>query len=215
MTGIYFTCFEERQPDHLFERRLNTLPSFLIEKTKRFRRWQDAHASLFGKLLLLEGLKAFNVVDALNSIQYTRFGKPYLRDCPVCFNISHSGHFVICVVSNEVDRVGVDVELVKPINIYDLKNVWTDKEWNEIEEGGVHLFYEYWTRKEAVLKADGRGLGIPFKDIDVRDTRVSFNSETYFLKAFDLSVNYKIHLAALKEVIKVDEVWLKSSDLLQ
>lgn len=206
MTILYYTSFENRMSDDLFAEKLNLLSSGFRQRTLNYRRWQDAHASLFGKLLLLEGFKNFGISARLSDLNFTNYGKPYLPDSSICFNISHSGFYVVCAVSDEVETLGVDIELIRPIDIANFQNFWVGSEWIEILSDHPRIFYKYWTRKEAVVKADGRGLRIPFKEIDARCGKINFNDRTYFVRTMDLDVNYVLHLAALKDFAKVDQI---------
>ena len=106
----------------------------------------------------------------------------------------------MCILSDEVDTIGIDVEEIKSIDIYDFYNVWNVFEWDEITKGGLGVFYDYWTRKEAVLKADGRGIVTTLEKIDARGFQIAFDDKVYFLKSLNIHVNYKLHLAALKDV---------------
>lgn len=204
MTVVYYTYFETNISTKLFEDRLNSLPSFMREKIKKFRRWQDSLASLYGKLLLQEGFEKFSVSATLNDLIYTEFNKPYLKDNSVSFNISHSGSYVLCAISNEVDSLGVDVEEIKDIDINDFQKVWTEEEWKLITSSDLKVFYEYWTRKESLVKAVGKGLELNLQSIDVRDSKVEINNKLYFLKKLDLHTNYALHLTSIKNFDKVD-----------
>src|SRR6185503_15641811 len=99
MTVLHYTFFEEKIPDDLFQEKLNILPPIFRERVSKFWKWQDAYASLFGKFLLLEGFKNFGISACLSDLRFTKYGKPYLSDSSVCFNISHSGNCVVCAMS--------------------------------------------------------------------------------------------------------------------
>lgn len=94
-------------------------------------------------------------------------GKPYIVGYPIHYNLSHSGRYVVLVVS-EYD-VGVDVQECKPVRMKALaKRFFTRQEQDVIhacnsEEGNgrilqEQLFYEIWCRKESYGKYLGVGL---------------------------------------------------------
>ena len=91
----------------------------------------------------------------------TRYGKPYITGTlEYFFNMSHSGDYIICGLSNE--PIGVDVEKIgkAPLEVAeycfsaDEKRVLLEKKGKEADK----YFYALWTLKEAYLKMDGTGL---------------------------------------------------------
>ena len=99
-------------------------------------------------------------------------GKPFIaaqcqpRDAQVSFNLSHSEGRALLVVSDGRD-VGADIEAVNPrtsvLNI--AGSYFSGPELAAIREAPAErtldTFFRYWTAKEAVLKAQGCGLGAP------------------------------------------------------
>jgi 4'-phosphopantetheinyl transferase len=89
------------------------------------------------------------------------------------FNLSHSGGLVACLVTLGVDA-GVDVESTQR----DLDMIrLADRFFSPEEAGEVRAltgaeqrerFFSYWTLKEAYLKACGRGLSIPLRQVSFR-----------------------------------------------
>jgi 4'-phosphopantetheinyl transferase len=200
MTILLYTIFKECLPEATFADKLRLVPAMQAEKISKFMRWQDAHAALFGKLLLMKGLKEFGVARELQELRFNAYGKPYFDECPVSFNISHSGNCVVCVLSSETDTIGVDVEEVKPIDINDLKNIWREEEWEQISTNDVRVFYNFWTRKEAVMKAEGKGLSITPADIELLDTLGKLGDKTYFFREISVHPDLMIHIASLTEI---------------
>jgi 4'-phosphopantetheinyl transferase len=200
MTLIYHTFFDTSLPEAAFQKKLDMLPSAQRDKILKFVRWQDAHAALFGKLLLMRGLREAGFHSTLDELKFTPYGKPYLDEGKVRFNISHSGNGVVCVLSTDTDSIGIDMEQVKDIDINDFQNLWSDNEWREICGGGLDVFYQYWTRKEAIIKAEGMGLSIPLKEIEVTPERGSYKDKTYFLKEIAMKPGFVIHVASLNEL---------------
>jgi 4'-phosphopantetheinyl transferase len=104
-------------------------------------------------------------------------GKPKLADdLSVQFSLSHSGDWALIAVSvapTMAAGIGVDLETPKQRqHIGDLaSNICTPAERNVLgnipaSERELALL-ALWTRKEAVLKACGRGLTVPPNEIDV------------------------------------------------
>ena len=95
-------------------------------------------------------------------LYYGEKGKPYLKDYPYYFNLSHSGSYVVCAFSGQ--EVGVDIQQYKRADITRLAERFFSTEekkalkachdWKEREQ----LFYQLWTRKEAYGKLTGEGI---------------------------------------------------------
>jgi len=168
---LYATEFPRQLPDAAFYHGLDRLPAALQPKILRYRRWEDAHAALLGKLLLLVGLNEAGSPATLDDLLYTPNAKPYFPEGPN-FNISHSGNWVVCALS-QTGRIGVDIEQVKPLSFEDFQTQFTPREWQAIRSAPdpFAAFYRFWTAKESLIKADGRGLGIPLLELDVTDYR--------------------------------------------
>jgi 4'-phosphopantetheinyl transferase len=168
---LYATEFLRPLPEAAFHEGLGRLPDTLQSRILRFRRWEDAHAALLGKLLLRHALKANEFPGTLEQLCYTAEAKPYFAAGPN-FNISHSGNRVVCALST-TGRVGIDIEAIKPLSFADFQTQFTAREWLAIRGAAdpVAAFYRFWTAKESLIKADGRGLGIPLLQLDVTDYR--------------------------------------------
>jgi 4'-phosphopantetheinyl transferase len=79
--------------------------------------------------------------------------------CPVAgvyWSISHKPKYVAAVVNK--DKVGIDIEEMKPRTESLFAYVASDDEWR-LAERSWHTFFRYWTAKEAILKAIGIGIG--------------------------------------------------------
>ncbi|RAJ11149.1 phosphopantetheine--protein transferase-like protein [Chitinophaga skermanii] len=118
-----------------------------------------AAASLAGKAML----KKYCYMHS-KQLRKDKYGRPYLLNSPIDFNISHAGDLVVLLVSDR--KIGVDVEKISPIALDDFEQVFTQQEWQIIGKD-LNLFYRYWTIKEAVMKADGRGMHIPLQSIHI------------------------------------------------
>jgi 4'-phosphopantetheinyl transferase len=102
------------------------------------------------------------------------FGKPELvaeeQARPLYFNLSHSRHIALLALSTDTE-VGIDIEDIRPIEPEVAERYFSTTELAALSslEGEVWLngFYYCWTRKEAILKAEGVGLNLPLNSFDV------------------------------------------------
>ena len=89
-------------------------------------------------------------------IAYGPYGKPCLRDYPDAhFNISHSGPYVACAVSDE--PVGIDIQEVVPYDPDVARLVFSEEEIERIEKSLDQdlAFARTWAKAESVLKVTG------------------------------------------------------------
>lgn len=108
------------------------------------------------------------------AMERSRFGKPRLTRYPrLHFSISYSSHYVMVGIGED-EPVGVDVEVVRPIeDAAELMGMhFTAAEQAKVRSGGAsgtcvsRRFLEIWVRKEACLKAFGCGLTIPLNSVE-------------------------------------------------
>ena len=212
MVLILYSRLEQKLEEHRFDTLLQPLPSDIQQKIRRYRRWQDAHACLFGKLLLIEGLRRLGLGGAalLHQLQYTSYGRPFLAGV-ADFNISHSGEYVVCALSIHY-RLGIDIEKIQPIHLSDFRGQMTDMEWDTVSKADdpLQAFYYYWTRKEAAIKAHGHGLSLPLKEVVIGEGQVVMEGKGWPLYEVELAGGYVCHLVAdgrvEEEEIRVEEV---------
>jgi 4'-phosphopantetheinyl transferase len=194
---VLYSRFANELPGWQFQQYLNSLPPALHADILRMRRWEDRTAKLLGKILLLKGLQKYGyTADVLRNLKYNACKRPYL-DGPVDFNISHAGSYVLCAIS-EGNRVGVDIEEIKPVTFDNFENVMTAVEWDHIKKAAVPLesFYRYWAIKESVIKADGRGLQIPLQDILI-ETQCAWYETCWQLTRLTIDPAYCASLATM------------------
>ena len=212
MVFILHAKVEKQLEEAQFEAFLKRLPADIRQRIRRYRRWQDAHACLMGKLLLIEGLNRLGLDGAalIHELQYTAHGRPYLPG-PIDFNISHSGEYVVCALSIHY-RLGIDIEKIQPIHLPDFRGQMTDMEWDTVSKADdpLQAFYYYWTRKEAAIKAHGHGLSLPLKEVVIGEGQVVMEGKGWPLYEVELAGGYVCHLVAdgrvEEEEIRVEEV---------
>lgn len=88
-------------------------------------------------------------------------------------SLSHSRQFVAAVVGSGEQRLGLDIEEPRPRRTLDALLARTLKveasRWQQAEEDArTRLFYAGWTLREALAKADGRGLAWSLGAVAIR-----------------------------------------------
>jgi 4'-phosphopantetheinyl transferase len=123
----------------------------------------------------------FAIGRALTRIQLSRFlggdprswtlvtnqyGRPELAaPAPIGFNVSHTDGLVACAVTG-TPEVGVDVECIRRRLTHDIaERFFAPREVADLrqhdEATQARVFFDYWTLKEAYIKARGMGLALP------------------------------------------------------
>jgi phosphopantetheinyl transferase len=138
------------------------LPPEERARAQRFLRSIDRMRFLTARVLL-RGLLATRLHTGPLRIQFetTPAGKPFVRGGP-CFNISHSGRWVVVAVSET--EVGIDIETGESLgDVGALADTALGAKLGQIVHGTPaphqrEAFLRYWVIIEAVLKASGFGL---------------------------------------------------------
>jgi len=93
------------------------IPKLKKDKIDKFKNYETKTKSIIGEILLCELLTKNNIY--YNNIEYyiNDYGKPYLKDKNIFFNISHSFDYIITTISK--NEIGIDIEKVRktPLNI--------------------------------------------------------------------------------------------------
>ncbi|MCY7421227.1 MAG: 4'-phosphopantetheinyl transferase superfamily protein [Chitinophagaceae bacterium] len=196
MVHVFYTTFTNKLPADKYQQLLAQLPPIMQQQVSGFRKWEDAHRSVLGKALLIEGLKEYNLGSvSLADLNYTVFLKPFFIN-GIHFNISHSGNCIVCAIGTT--EVGVDVEEIKEIPLSDFKELFSPEELKLIFEDPYDYapFYTLWTQKEAFLKAVGVGLNMPLNKVIIRNNTIEYNGNTWYLKQLSIQERYICHVAS-------------------
>jgi len=104
------------------------------------------------------------------ALEVGEHGKPFIKNNPLHFNVSHSGDYFLMGVTRE-SAVGVDIECARPNRDFLAlaKRFFTPSEFAAIQsdKNPVAAFYRCWTRKEAFIKAAGLGLSFGLSNFEV------------------------------------------------
>jgi len=195
-------------PEINYEKLIDGIPAFMQEKALKYRFEEDKLRSVVGKILLKnllieEGYQA----DILNHIEIDKYQRPFLNN-KIDFNISHSGDYVVCAISKN-NRIGIDIEKIVPLNILDFEYVLTKDELRQLlsDPDALNQFYAIWTKKEAVMKANGKGLEIEFTGVLLNDDTAICENIEWKLVQLDINNNYKSYLATQKDAeINISEL---------
>ncbi len=208
---------------HLYVVSTNTMPHDELDLASVLNLEEQARASRFiniqhgqsfrqvrGLLRLLLSHYT-NLAPEMIEFDYAKYGKPMLKgDTRLQFNLSHSRDMVVYAFG--LDReLGVDIEYMRPQR--DLAgmigHVSSEKEQIELkalhENETMEAFYRLWTRKEAFIKACGRGLGMGLRSIHIgtgeshMPIAVTYKDEIqsdWFVQDMIAPVDYKMAISA-------------------
>jgi 4'-phosphopantetheinyl transferase len=196
---VLHTYFNSKLAETVWAEYIHRIPPTCQAVIERYVKWQDRQSVLLGKILVLKGLRQYiGQAATLEGISQTAYGRPFLRNGEIDFNISHSGGHVICAFAHSRVRVGIDIETIRPIELSDFKSFLTSTEWDAIcnAENPCNMFFTCWTKKESVMKADGRGLSIPLHHIIIEKDTVILGSNFWFLNEIKISPFVECHLAS-------------------
>lgn len=118
--------------------------------------------SLDGVLCTVSGLFTELPEPLALTYRYGEKGKPYFQEIPLFFSLSHSGEYVLCAVSGR--EIGADIQKFQPTDVLKLaKRFYAEPECLALErcegmEAQRRLFFELWSRKEALGKLTGEGV---------------------------------------------------------
>jgi 4'-phosphopantetheinyl transferase len=159
------------QPDDVVQQFRSTLEDDELVRADRFHFEKDrrAFAVSHGFLRYVLGRYLATKPEALR-FSYGPYGKPALSSLK--FNMSHSRGVGLVAVS-ETKELGVDVEYIRAGFASEgiARRFFSPREvagFNALpSELRVAAFYRCWTRKEAYIKAIGRGFSQPLDGFDV------------------------------------------------
>ena len=139
------------------------------EKIDKLKKTADKKRSLLGEYCLIKLLKKYYNIDYKKTNFYTNeYGKPYIQDSNIFFNISHSNDYVIVAISNK--EIGIDIEKIRDTNINTINQFATLKEKEYILSDSNNCFsrlFEIYTLKESYIKMKGKNMN-EVKNIEFR-----------------------------------------------
>lgn len=170
LKAVHLWGIELDGSSHCLERCMGWLDDVERHRAARLVREEDrrhyvlAHGGLRTVLSRYLGIR-----PGMIALDRGEAGKPFLgrelrEQSAITFNLSHAHGRALIAVS-KAQEVGVDLEFVRPdVEVGDLsKRFFTRAEHTAIlqsaQEQRAAIFFRYWVAKEALLKAQGIGLG--------------------------------------------------------
>jgi len=191
----------------------DSFPIRLKEEVAKYKFEVDQLRCALGKFLLKSALQSDYNLDkeVLTYLERDALNKPYLSNTDLHFNISHAGDYVVCAVAN--CEIGIDIEQVKPIDLEDFNAVLNanDHEFINSFAQEIPAFFNVWSIKEAIMKADGRGMHIDPKEIypDYTTLNCTLDELSWSIQKVNIDLDYSCYLAS-GELLKTKVIPVKS-----
>ena len=192
---IYLPDFTDLKSDLI-----EFLNSTELRRAERFYRELDKNRFIICRSILKIILATHTKLGAKKiNLDYHLNKKPYLASHPsLHFNVSHSEDYAVIAISQS--QVGIDIEYIaEDFNFTNLlPDIFNDNEILAIQTAvnKKHAFYTSWTRKEALVKAMGKGIDDDFKYIPCLDGEHTINSAVlktttnWHIYSFDFADQY-------------------------
>lgn len=212
---IYTTKVDAPWDQATFDALMSLIPEELQNRVNKEDGWEAQHGSLARKLLLWYGMEKLgtDMNDLFDSIQYEDSGKPYIVDAPN-FSLANDEAVAVCALSSS-SVLGVDIERQKPINLTDFREQMTYAEWREIYSHVIPLrrFYEFWTIKESVLKADKFMKSFDLKEIFIQPDVAFCNGKYWYINPIE--TDYYGYITHVVTSLPHAEIYQEEVDLLE
>lgn len=151
---------------------VDTLSPEEINKGLRFHQVRHRNRFLLGRVVLRHLLgNALGISPRAVRFHMGQHGKPFVSAAsqPLSFSLSYTdGHVIIAIDPRH--PIGVDIERVKTDFEFEsmMDACFSPREITHIGTDAVR-FYTLWTRKEAILKLTGKGIGEHLPSFEVLD----------------------------------------------
>jgi 4'-phosphopantetheinyl transferase len=147
------------------------------QRAFRFKKEGTRRHSLIGRGVLRCLLGRFLAIPPHDvALNLGPNGKPEANG--LSFNVAHSGDVILIAVAR-TGMLGIDVERINPATpVLDIAERYFAPEEiaqiaaNKSDEAQRTAFFRLWTRKEAIIKADGRGLSVGLSSFAADDLAI-------------------------------------------
>lgn len=196
---LYYLNIDNITED-IYRREYHKLTKNRKDKVDHYINLKDKKLSLGAEILLKYGLNNLNL--KFDNIIYKN-EKPYFENENIYFNISHSGNYVICSISDK--EVGCDIEKISSNNLDIAQKFFNEKEIKNIHNDND--FYRYWTLKESYIKYLGYGLTIPLNSFCINIDNVISVDNNKNLKFIEVNISkdYKCSICSEYDQVLIKE----------
>lgn len=192
----------------LFRSAYTEVSSERRKKIDSYRFDKDKRLSLGAEMLLNYALRDISINPDSVRIVNNPMGKPLIDNSNIHFNISHSGDWVICAISD--NDVGCDIEKIDKADLNIAEHFFCKDEYLHIAEQTLEdnrntIFYRYWTLKESFIKNIGLGLNIPLNSFLIElnnqiNIHQNYDCRNYHFKEYNDIRGYCCAVCSLNEI---------------
>lgn len=201
-TTIYYYVIPSSVDKELYNTKITLLPQKVKQKIESCKNLNKKMQSFFAWLLVDKIFADFGYCLNSSNLYYNENGKPIIDN--INFNITHTNGLVSVAISNK--SVGVDAEIIKDKRVSLSSTFFTESEIDYINGSESETFYqkylEIWTKKEAVIKANGYTIAKDFKNaLSNIDNKITYNIKTFnVLNKYVISVAYLDNNVTIKQI---------------
>lgn len=196
--------------DEQFNLFLGIMPEERRKKAARYVKTQDKYlcAVSFALLSYALNLNGYKIGEYV--LLKSENGKPYLKNLPLHFNLSHTSDAVACVVSQT--ETGVDIQKKTAEFNRVMRRVCSENEADLIcdSENPADTFTKLWTLKESYVKCIGTGIYGNMREYDFTSIAQKGYGKLYGydFSAFDLG-EYVLSVCSSTPVEKIEKISLE------
>ena|SRR3990167_8014785 len=196
------------------KQRVKALTPDELERANRFRAAIHQNRFIASRYLLRTVLgKYLDLPPQEIRLAYTKFNKPYLTDpnTSLRFNLAHSEDQAILGITSHYN-IGVDIEKIRikyPQKI--AERFFHKKEYDGLnqlpEKDQASGFFRVWSRKEAIIKATGKGLSMPlssfYVSLDKDSEIITIDNQSWSLTSLEIHPGYQAAVASNQKIEKI------------
>lgn len=202
---VWVANVRERWTREDASRLLQSIPEADRLRVGRYRRWLDMQMSVTGLLMIgkvMQPAPGESIEAVLSQVTRSSAGRPSLPFGPD-FNIAHSGGIVVLAAAARASgvRVGIDIEVISDTwaGLLDVALTRTERAALLATSKPEDEFFRMWTYKEAVVKADGRGLAVPLNCLSSLNASILLDGTLWSVKRLETPPEYAAHLATSRD----------------
>ncbi|MDC0231505.1 4'-phosphopantetheinyl transferase superfamily protein [Aureispira] len=195
MIHLYIYHFKDHIPDLVS--RSGSLPLVLRRHILSKKQKRKRETSLLGYLLLQKALRK-DFDTGIEHITILKSGKPVLKNRKIHFSISHSGNTIGVVVSKQ-GAIGLDIQQFREFKTIEASFAFFTKSEQEAilaSELPNRKLIEFWSKKEALVKAAGGQMFKMSAHADISSSSSTWSGCTYFFYPLSIKFNGYAWLAS-------------------